>query len=111
MDQITWGDFERIEMRVGTILDAVDLPNARVPAYVLVVDFGAFGQLKSSARITDLYSKESLIGRQVLAVLNFPEKQVGSVMSQCLVTGFLDDNGYIVLASVERNVPNGTLIR
>lgn len=108
MEPITWPDFEKVHLCVGTVLAAEDLPNARKPAYVLTIDFGPHGVKRSSAQITKHYSKEELIGRQVVAVINFPEKQVGSVMSQCLVTGLADENGDIVLTSVERAVPNGS---
>lgn len=108
MEPITWNEFERVHIHAGTILAVADLPNARRPAYVLTIDFGPLGILRSSAQITKHYGKEDLIGRQVLAVVNFPEKQVGSVMSQCLVTGFADAEGEIVLAAVERPVPNGS---
>ncbi len=107
-DTIAWADFEKVQLCVGTVLNASDLPEARIPAYVLTIDFGPFGIKRSSARITKHYTKEELIGRQVLAVINFPEKQVGRVMSQCLVTGVADANGDIVLAAVERSVPNGS---
>jgi tRNA-binding protein len=107
MEPIAWKDFEKIYLCVGTVLDAEDLPNARKPAYVLTIDFGPHGVKRSSAQITKNYTKEELIGRQVVAVINFPEKQVGSVISQCLVTGFADANGDIVLTAVERPVPNG----
>lgn len=108
---ITWDDFERVMLCVGTVLEADDLPNARKPAYVLRIDFGPHGIKRSSARITRHYTKAGLIGRQVIAVINFPEKQIGTVMSQCLVTGFPDANGDIVLAAVERPVPDGTRLR
>jgi tRNA-binding protein len=108
MEPITWPDFEKVHLCVGTVLAAEDLPNARKPAFVLTIDFGPHGVKRSSAQITKHYAKEELIGRQVVAVINFPEKQVGSVMSQCLVTGFADENGDIVLTSVERQVPNGS---
>ncbi|HEX2617102.1 MAG TPA: tRNA-binding protein [Flavobacteriales bacterium] len=108
MDTISWTDFEKVMLCAGTVLDAVDLPNARKPAYVLTVDFGPHGVKRSSAQITKHYTKEELVGRQVIAVINFPEKQIGSVMSQCLVTGLPDAQGDIVLAAVERSVPNGT---
>lgn len=108
MKKITWAEFEQVAMCVGTVLEVEDLPEARVPAYVLRIDFGPHGVLRSSARITALYTKAELVGRQVVAVINFPEKQVGKVMSQCLVTGFPDSNGDIVLTTVERAVPNGT---
>lgn len=106
---ITWGDFEKVELRVGTILEAIDFEKARRPAYKLKVDFGPqVGVLKSSAQITKHYTKEELVGRQVVAVVNFPRKQIADFMSECLVTGFADDNGDIVLTAVERPVPNGS---
>ncbi|MBS1583251.1 MAG: tRNA-binding protein [Bacteroidetes bacterium] len=108
---ITWDDFEKVMLCVGTVLEADDLPNARKPAYVLRIDFGPHGIKRSSAQITRHYTKAGLIGRQVIAVINFPEKQIGTVMSQCLVTGFPDANGDIVLAAVERPVPDGTRLR
>jgi tRNA-binding protein len=108
MDTISWSDFDRVRLCAGTILSATDLPDARVPAYVLTIDFGPLGTKRSSARITERYSKESLIGKQVIAVVNFPEKQIGSVMSQCLVTGFPDADGAIILAQPATLVPNGS---
>ncbi len=108
MDTISWSEFERVHLCVGTVLAAEDLPNAREPAYVLSIDFGPFGIMRSSARITKHYTKVDLIGRQVVAVINFPKKQIGSVMSQCLVTGFVDADGHIVLTAVDRPVPNGS---
>lgn len=108
METIAWSDFERVRLCAGTILSATDLPDARVPAYVLSIDFGPLGVKRSSARITERYTKESLVGKQVIAVVNFPEKQIGSIMSQCLVTGFADANGDVVLTAVERPLPNGS---
>ena len=108
MEPITWSDFEKVHVSAGTVLAAEDLPNARKPAYVLNIDFVPHGVKRSSGQSTKHYTKEELIGRQVIAVINFPEKQIGSVMSQCLVTGFADANGDIVLAALERPVPNGT---
>ena len=108
MDTITWNDFERVELRVGRILSAAPLPDARHPAYVLRVDFGnELGVRKSSARITDLYTAEDLVGRLVVAVVNFPPKQIGKLMSECLVTGFPDAEGRIVLCTPERDLPLG----
>lgn len=108
MEQITWDDFEKVELRVGTILEAFEFPEARRPAYKVKVDFGEFGIKMSSAQITKHYTLEELPGRQIVAVVNFPKKQIGKFMSEFLVTGFADENGDIVLASVERQVPNGS---
>lgn len=106
--EISWSDFEKVDLRVGTILEVNDFPEARRPAYQLFIDFGPeIGQRKSSAQITKLYTKEDLIGRQIIAVVNFPRKQIGKFMSECLVTGLSDENGDIVLTSVERKLPNG----
>ena len=108
MELISWSDFEKVHLCVGTVLEVADLPNARKPAYVLTIDFGPHGIKRSSARITKHYTKEELIDRQVVAVINFPEKQIGTFMSQCLVTGFADADGDIVLTTLERPVPNGS---
>lgn len=106
--EISWADFEKVELRVGTILEVNDFPEARRPAYQLYIDFGPeIGLRKSSAQITALYKKEDLVGRQIVAVVNFPRKQIGKFMSECLVTGFPDENGDIILTTVERKLPNG----
>jgi len=108
MKEIEWSDFQKVELRVGTIVEVLDFPEARNPAYKVTVDFGEeIGIKKSSAQITDLYSKESLLGRQILAVVNFPVKQIGPMMSECLITGFYRDDGAVVLAMPEGKVPNG----
>ena len=108
MEEITWADFEKVELRAGTILEVLDFPEAKKPAYKVKVDFGEFGTRWSSAQITKNYSKNELTGRQIIAVLNFPNKQIANFISEFLVTGFSDHEGNIVLASVESQVPNGT---
>ena len=108
MEQITWDDFSRIELRVGTIIEAKEFPEARKPAYKLKVDFGPdIGIKKSSAQITDLYTTDELIGKQIVGVVNFPPRQIGPFMSECLVTGFYRDDNAVVLAVPEREVANG----
>ncbi len=108
---ITWEDFEKVEIRVGTIIDVQDFPEARRPAYKIKVDLGDNGIKKSSAQVTALYKKEEILGKQVLCVCNFPAKQIGSYMSEVLVTGFYNENNEVVLSTVERSVPNGSLMR
>ena len=108
MEQIDWMDFAKVELRVGTIIDVLDFPEARKPAWRLIVDFGAeIGRKKSSAQITDLYGKEDLVGKQVIGVVNFPVKQIGPVRSECLVTGFVRQDGAVVLAVPDKPVANG----
>ncbi len=108
MNLVSWSEFEKIDMRVGTIIAIEDFPQARNPAYILQIDFGKeMGKKKSSAQITDLYSKTDLIGKQIIAVTNFPAKQIGPMMSECLVTGFYQSDGSVVLAVPDKSVSNG----
>lgn len=108
MHVISWDDFEKVELRAGTVLEVVDFPEARKPAYKLKVDFGGFGIKWSSAQITRHYTKEELTGRQIVGVINFPQKQIANFMSEFLVTGFADENGDIVLTTIDKPVPNGS---
>lgn len=110
METISWNDFEKVEMRVGTILAVNDFPEARKPAFQLTIDFGAsIGVKKSSAQITKRYSKDDLIGKQIVAVVNFPKKQIGKFMSECLVLGSVN-NDEIVLLTSDLLVENGLRI-
>lgn len=108
MQLIEWKDFERVELRVGRVLEARPFPEARKPAYILVVDFGPeIGIKKSSAQITELYTPEELVGRLVVGVVNFPKKQIGPIQSECLVTGFHDEQGRVALCVPDKSVPLG----
>jgi tRNA-binding protein len=108
VESIDWNDFEKVELRVGTIVEVEDFPEARKPAYKLKIDFGeAIGLRKSSAQITDIYQKDDLLGRQIVGVVNFPAKQIGPMRSECLVTGFHREDGAVVLARPDSEVPNG----
>jgi len=105
---ISWDDFTKVELRVGRVVDARVFAEARKPAYVLTVDFGpAIGIRKSSAQITTLYTPEELMGKLVVGVVNFPKKQIGPLMSECLVTGFHDANGHVALCVPDKPVPLG----
>lgn len=104
---ISWDDFEKIDLRVGTILEVNDFPKAKRPAYQITVDFGQLGIKKSSAQITSLYSKDELIGRQVVAIVNFPPKQIANFFSECLIMGVYTDKKDVVLLQPDRKVDNG----
>lgn len=105
---ISWQDFENVGLRVGTIVAVEDFPEAKKPAYKLLIDLGELGVKKSSAQLTKLYTKEELLGKQVLCVTNFPPKQIGNAISEVLTTGFVQADGSVVLAQPERKVPNGS---
>ena len=104
---ITWDDFEKIEMRAGTIIEVNEFPQARKPAYKLTIDFGELGIKRSSAQITVHYTKDELLNRQVIAVVNFPPKQIGTFFSECLVLGVYDDNKDVILLQPGKPVTNG----
>ncbi|HRE78760.1 MAG TPA: tRNA-binding protein [Flavobacterium sp.] len=108
---LSWEEFEKVEMRIGTILEVNDFPEARKPAYQLTIDFGnEIGIRKTSAQITKRYNKEELIGKQIVAVVNFPKKQIGKFMSECLVLGSVGEDNDIVLLSSDQKVANGLRI-
>lgn len=109
MNEITWNEFTNVELRVGRIIEANVFSEARKPAYVLKIDFGpTIGIKKSSAQITDLYTLEELFGKLVVAVINFPKKQIGPIMSECLVTGFHNTENQVALCIPDKEVPLGT---
>lgn len=108
---LTWNEFERTDMRVGTILEVNDFPEARKPAYQLTIDFGAeIGIRKSSAQITKRYEKADLVNRQIVAVVNFPKKQIGKFMSECLVLGAIGEEGDVILLAPDFKIENGLRI-
>lgn len=110
-NSLSWNDFEKVEMRVGTVVEVYDFPEARKPAYQLLIDFGPeTGLRKSSAQITKRYTKESLVGKQIIAVVNFPKKQIGNFMSECLVLGSVGMDNDIVLLTSDKTVENGLRI-
>jgi len=109
MQEISWTDFEKVELRVGKIIEVKDFPEARKPAYIISADFGAdIGIKKSSAQVTDHYTKEELIGKQIMGVVNFPVKQIGPVMSEFLLTGFYQEDGSVIIAVPERAAELGS---
>ncbi len=111
MGTITWQDFEKVELRAGTIIEVNDFPKARKPAYKLLIDFGIeIGIKRSSAQITKLYTKEQLLGKQVICVTNFPPRQIADFMSEVLTTGFILEDGEVVLSEPQQKVPNGSLL-
>ena len=108
MKEIEWNDFEQVELRIGTIIEVEDFPEARKPAFKIKVDFGSeIGIKKSSAQITDLYTKEDLLGKQIVGVVNFPVKQIGPFQSEFLCTGFYNKENNVVLAVPDQKVQNG----
>lgn len=107
---ISWQDFEKIDIRTGTIIGVQDFPKARKPAYQLTIDFGPLGTRQSSAQITHHYSKEDLLNKQIVAVVNFPPKQIATFFSECLVLGVYDDNNNVVLLQPDTKVGNGQKI-
>ena len=111
MNPIDWNDFQKVELRVGTIIEVNNFPEAIKPAYQLKVDLGEkIGIKQSSAQITELYFKEELIGKQVIAVVNFPPKKIGPFTSECLVTGFYTKTNTVILATTDKKISNGSLL-
>lgn len=110
MSEIVFEDFQKIDLRVGTIVEVQDFPKARKPAYKLSIDFGPLGIKKSSAQITKLYSKEALVGKQIIANVNFAEKQIANFKSQCLILGAVDKNK-VILLNPSTKVPNGSTVQ
>ncbi|MEM7813545.1 MAG: tRNA-binding protein [Candidatus Aenigmatarchaeota archaeon] len=110
MAAITFDDFQKIDMRIGRVMEAEDAPDIKKPSYRLVIDFGPLGKRRSSAQITKLYTKEELLGKQVIAVVNLPPKQVGKFVSEVLVLGIVKDGGEVILLEPEREAPLGARI-
>ena len=111
MNNITWDEFKKVEIRVGTIIEVNDFTEAIKAAYQIKVDLGKkIGIKQSSAQITDLYSKNDLINKQVIVVVNFPPKKIGPFISECLITGFYNDGNKVILATPDQSIPNGTIL-
>lgn len=110
MATIKWNDFEKIDIRTGTVIDVIDFPKARKPSYQLTIDFGELGIKKSSAQITHYYKKEELLNKQIVAVVNFPVKQIATFFSECLVLGVYDENDNVILLQPDKDVRNGQKI-
>ncbi len=110
MEEINWQDFEKVALRAGTIVEVLDFPEAKKPAYKVKVSFGPYGDKWTSAQITVNYTKEELIGRQIIGVINFPKKQIGKFMSEFLLTGFADEKGNITIATTTSKVPDGAAL-
>ena len=108
--EISWEDFEKLDIRTGTILSAYDFPKARNPSFQLEIDFGDLGIKNSSAQITDLYKKEDLIGKQIIAIVNFPKKQIANFFSECLILGVIGENKEVTILSTTLPVKNGLSI-
>ncbi len=108
MEYISWDDFEKVELRVGTIISVEDFPEAKKPAYKITADFGEWGIKRSSAQITAHYPKEELVGKQIIGVINFPNKQIGPFQSEFLTTGFYKDDNSVILAVPDQKVENGS---
>jgi tRNA-binding protein len=104
---LTWSDFEKIEICTGTVIHVVDFPNAKKPSYQLTIDFGIKGIKHSSAQLTHHYNKEELIGKQIVAILNFPVKQIANFFSECLVLGVYDENNAVILLTPDKKIENG----
>lgn len=108
MKEITWGDFEQVELRAGTVLLVEEFPEARKPAYKITVDFGSeLGVMRTSAQVTDLYTPDALVGRQVIGIVNLPDKQIGPVRSEFLLVGFYREDNTVVLAVPDQSIPDG----
>ena len=109
-ETLTWNEFQKVDMRVGTVVSAEEFAEAKKPAYKLIIDFGVYGKRKTSAQVTKIYQPKEIIGKQVIAVINFPPKQIANIMSECLVLGALGEEQDVILIGPERKVENGLKI-